>query len=155
LDRLGVLKAIDAAGATSLRGMHITAPDGTVLDARYRAIGGRQPYRDHGMALSRSVLDAILVDRLRALPAELRGGVRVSDLVVEGDRVAGVETLDAAGRRETIAAPLVIGADGRASVVAHRLGCRHAHRLRRIALVTYVSGVAGCRDAGEIFVDPP
>jgi flavin-dependent dehydrogenase len=155
LDRLGVLKAVDAAAATSLRGMRITAPDGTVLDARYRAIGGRQPYRDHAMALSRSVLDAILVDRLRALPVELREAVRVSDLVVEGDQVTGVETLDAAGRRETITAPLVVGADGRASVVAHRLGCRHAHRLRRIALVTYVRGVAECRDAGEIFVDPP
>jgi flavin-dependent dehydrogenase len=101
------------------------------------------------------VLDAVLADRLRALPVELREGVRVTDLVVEGDRVAGVETLDAAGRSQTIAAPLVIGADGRASVVAHRLGCRRPHRLRRIALVTYVRGLDGCRDVGEIFVDPP
>jgi len=155
LDRLGVLKAIDASGAVPLQGMRITAPDGTVLEARYRAIDGRQPYRGHAMALSRSLLDSILVDRLRALPVELREGVRVTDLVVEGDRVTGVETLDAEGRRETIAAPLVIGADGRASVVAHRLGCRHPHRLRRIALVTYVRGLADCRDVGEIFVDPP
>jgi menaquinone-9 beta-reductase len=155
LDRLGVLKAIDAAGATPLAGMRITAPDGTVLEARYRAIDGRQPYRGHAMALSRSVLDAILVDRLRALPVDVREGVKVTDLVIEGDRVAGVETLDSEGRSETIAVPLVIGADGRASVVAHRLGCRHPHRLRRIALVTYVSGLADCRDVGEIFVDPP
>ena len=155
LDRLGVLKAIDAAGATPIGGMRITAPDGTVLEARYRAIDGRQPYRGHAMALSRSVLDSILVDRLRALPVEFRENVRVTDLVIEGDRVAGVEALDAEGRRQTIAAPLVIGADGRASVVAHRLGCRHPHRLRRIALVTYVTGLADCRDVGEIFVDPP
>jgi menaquinone-9 beta-reductase len=155
LDRLGVLKAIDAAGAAPLQGMRITAPDGTVLEARYRAIDGRQPYRDHAMALSRSLLDSILVDRLRALPVDLREGVRVTDLVVEGDRVAGVETLDGEGRRETIAAPLVVGADGRASVVAHRLGCRHPHRLRRIALVTYVTGLPACRNVGEIFVDPP
>ena len=155
LDRLGVLKAIDAAGAAPLQGMRITAPDGTVLEARYRAIDGRQPYRDHAMALSRSVLDSILVDRLRALPVDLREGVRVTDLVVKGDRVTGVETLDAEGRRETIVAPLVVGADGRASVVAHRLGCRHPHRLRRIALVTYVTGLPDCRDVGEIFVDPP
>src|SRR5262249_59784012 len=118
LDRLGVLKAVDAAGATSLRGMRITAPDGTVLDARYRAVDGRQPYRDHAMALSRSALDAILVDRLRALPVDLREGVRVTDLLIEGDRVRGGETLDGAGRRGTIGAPLVICADGRASIVA-------------------------------------
>jgi flavin-dependent dehydrogenase len=89
------------------------------------------------------------------LPVDLRERVRVSDLRFEGDRVTGVETVDAAGRRETFRAALVVGADGRASVVAHRLGCRRPHRLRRIALVTYVTGLAGCRDAGEIFVDPP
>jgi len=155
LDRLGVLKAVDAAGATPLLGMRITAPDGTTLEARYRAIDGRRPYRDHAMALSRSVLDAVLTDRLRALPADFREGVRVTDLIIEGDRVAGVDTLDAGGRRQTITAPLVVGADGRASVVAHRLGCRRPHRLRRIALVTYVRGLSDCRDVGEIFVDPP
>src|SRR5262249_39020732 len=140
---------------TPLGGMRITAPDGTVLEARYRAIDGRQPYRDHAMGLSRSLLDSILVDRLRALPVDLREGVRVTGVVVEGAQVTGVETLAGEGRRETIRAPLVIGADGRASVVAHRLGCRHPHRLRRIALVTYVSGLADCHDVGEIFVDPP
>ncbi len=155
LDRLGVLKAVDAAGATPLLGMRITAPDGTALEARYRAIDGRRPYRGHAMALSRSVLDAVLADRVRALPVDFREGVRVTDLILEGDRVAGVETLDAGGRRQTIGAPLVVGADGRASVVAHRLGCRRPHRLRRIALVTYVTGLPDCRDVGEIFVDPP
>ena len=155
LDRLGVLKAVDAAGATPLLGMRITAPDGTALEARYRAIDGRRPYRDHAMALSRSVLDAVLADRVRALPVDFREGVRVTDLILDGDRVAGVETLDADGRRQTIGAPLVIGADGRTSVVAHRLGCRRPHRLRRIALVTYVTGLTDCRDVGEIFVDPP
>jgi len=155
LDRLGALKAIDAAGAAPLLGMRITSPDGTVLDARYRATGAGRPYRDHAIALSRSVLDAILVDRLRALPVDLREGVRVTDLVIEGDRVTGVEAVDSAGRSESIRAPLVVGADGRASVIAHRLGCRQPHRLRRIALVTYVAGLADCRDVGEIFVDPP
>ena len=155
LDRLAVLKAVDAAGATPLYGMRITAPDGTVLDARYRAIDGRRPYREHAIALSRTRLDAVLADRLRTLPLEFREGVRVTDLVVEPDRVTGVTTFDADGRQRTITAPLVVGADGRSSVVAHRLGCRRPHRLRRMALVTYVRGIADCRDVGEIFVDPP
>ena len=49
----------------------------------------------------------------------------------------------------------MIGADGRASVIAQRLGCRRPHRLRRLALVTYVRGLPDCREVGEIFVDPP
>lgn len=155
LDRLGVLKTLDAAGAAPLLGMRITGPDGTRLTGTYRAIGPWRPYRDHALAVARQTLDATLVDRLRVLPVELREGVRVTDVLREGGRIAGVETLDADGRAEQVRAALVVGADGRSSVVAQRLGCRRAHRLRRIALVTYVTGIEGCRDHGEIFVDPP
>jgi flavin-dependent dehydrogenase len=155
LDRLGVLKALDAAGAAALTGMRITAPDGTVIEGRYRTVGPWRPYRGHALGAPREVLDAVLVDRLRALPVDLRERVRVTDVVREGDRVVGVEALAADVGRHVIRAPLIIGADGRASVVAQRLGCRRPHRLRRMALVTYAQGIAGCRDVGEIFVDPP
>ena len=155
LDRLGVLKTLDAAGAAPLAGMRITAPDGTVVTGTYGAVGGWRPYREHAMGVGRAALDGALADRLRALPVGLREGVRVTDLVLEHEQVTGVLALDAGGGPLTFHAPLVIGADGRASVVAQRLGCRRPHRLRRMALVTYVSGVDGCRDYGEIFVDPP
>ena len=155
LDRLGVLKAVDAGGAVALAGMRITAPDGTVLDARYGDVGGFRPYCGHAIGVSRAALDGALLDRLRALPVELGEGVRVTDLVVEPGRVAGVIGVDAAGGRVEARAPIVVAADGRASVIAHRLGCRRPHRLERMALVTYVEGVPDCRDVGEIFVDPP
>jgi flavin-dependent dehydrogenase len=155
LDRLGALKAIDAAGAPVLAGMRITAPDGRVLEGRYRAIGAWRPYRDGALAIPRAVLDAALTERLRGAPVDLREQVRVTDAIVEGSRVVGVEAIDAGGRRHDLRAPLVIAADGRASVIAQRLGCRRPHRLRRMALVTYVRGLDDCRDVGEIFVDPP
>ena len=154
LDRLGALKAVDAV-ASPLRGMRITAPDGRKLVGRYHAIGSWRPYREHAMALSREVLDSILVDRVRALPVELSEGVRVTDVVVSGDRVGGVEAVEADGRRLTLLAPLTVAADGRASVVAQRLGLRRPHRLRRMALVTYVEDVPDLGHFGEIFVDPP
>jgi menaquinone-9 beta-reductase len=155
LDRLGVLKTVDAAGAVPLAGMRITAPDGSVIAGTYRAVGAYRPYRDHAMGVGRGTLDGVLAERLRALPIDLRQGVRVTDVLREDRRVVGIAAIDAAGAPLTLRARLVIGADGRASVVAHRLGCREPHRLRRMALVTYVAGVDGCRDHGEIFVDPP
>jgi flavin-dependent dehydrogenase len=155
LDRLGVLKSIDLAGAVPLAGMRITAPDGTVLDARYGAVGAFRPYRDHAMGVSRATLDGALLDRVRALPVDLREGVRVTDVVVEHDRVVGVRAADATGAGLEVRARVVIAADGRTSVIAHRLHCRHPHPLARMALVTYVTGVRDCRDVGEIFVDPP
>jgi flavin-dependent dehydrogenase len=135
--------------------MRITAPDGTRLQGVYRARGDFRPYRGHALGISRAVLDGALVERVRALGVDFREGVRVTDVVRADDDVAGVLATDEHGAALTLRAPLVIGADGRASAVAHRLGCRQPHRLRRMAVTTYVSGVDGCRDAGEIFIDPP
>jgi len=155
LDRLGVLKALDAAGAAPIAGMRITGPDGTAVTGTYRAIGRWRPYRDHALGVSRETLDATLVDRVRTLPVDFREGVRVTDVVLDGRRVTGVRAVDQQHREVTFQAPLVVGADGRASVVAHRLGCRRPHRLRRMALTTSVSGLDNCRGFGEIFIDPP
>jgi flavin-dependent dehydrogenase len=155
LDRLGVLKTVDAGGAVAMSGMRITAPDGTVLDARYGAVGGFRPYREHAIGVPRATLDGALLERVRALPIDLRTGVRATEVLVEAGRVTGVGGMDAAGARVEARGRVLIAADGRASVIAHRLGCRRRHRLARMALVTYVSGVPGCRDVGEIFVDPP
>jgi geranylgeranyl reductase family protein len=155
LDRLGVLKALDVAGAVPLGGMRITAPDGTTVVGRYREIGGWRPYRQHAMGVARASLDGALVERLRGVPIDLRERTRVVDVLVEDGRVVGVRAEDPDRRPLEVRARVVVGADGRASVVAQRLGCRRPHRLRRMALITHVSGLADCHELGEIFVDPP
>ncbi|MBM3219135.1 MAG: FAD-dependent oxidoreductase [Candidatus Rokubacteria bacterium] len=155
LDRLGVLKALDAAGAVPLAGMRITAPDGRTIEARYRPVGPWRPYRDHALALPRETFDATLADRLRLAPVDFRERVRVTDVVVEDGRVTGVDAVGADGTTRRFTARLVVAADGRASVVAQKLGLRRAHRLQRMALVTYLGGLRDVADVGEIFVDPP
>jgi menaquinone-9 beta-reductase len=155
LDRLGVLKAVDAAGAQPLSGMRIVAPDGTVLDGRYPTSGRWRGYRDHALAIRREVFDRILLERARALPVDVRERHRVTGLIVEGGLVRGVKAEDAEGAPVELRARLVVGADGRASVVAHALGLVRPHRLRRLALIRHVSGVEGLGDRGEIYVDPP
>jgi flavin-dependent dehydrogenase len=107
------------------------------------------------MGVARATLDGALVERLRAAPIDLREQTRVVDLIVEDGRVVGVRAEDRDRGPLEVRARVVVGADGRVSLVAQRLGCRHPHRLRRMALITYVSGLADCRDLGEIFVDPP
>jgi flavin-dependent dehydrogenase len=154
LDRLGVLKVVDAA-AWPLRGMRITAPDGTEVVGTYRAVGAWSPYRQHGMAIRRLTLDAALADRLRLLPVDFREEIRVTDLLLDGPAVVGVAACEAGGRTLALRAPLVVGADGRSSIVAQRLGCRSRHPLARMALVTYVSGLSGFAERGEVYVDPP
>ncbi|MGH7365430.1 MAG: NAD(P)/FAD-dependent oxidoreductase [Candidatus Rokuibacteriota bacterium] len=155
MDRLGVLKAVDAAGAQPLSGMRITAPDGTVVDGAYPTSGRWRGYRDHALAIRREVFDRILVERARALPADVRERHRVTGLIVEDGAVRGVKAQNAGGAAVEIRSRLVVGADGRASVVAHALGLLRGHRLRRLALVRHVSGIEGLGDRGEVYVDPP
>lgn len=155
LDRLGVLKAVDKAGAVPLRGMKITAPDGTVLLADYPTQAPWRGYRDHALALPRLVFDQILLEQVKASAAEVRERHRVTDLLLEGDQVVGVAGLDAEGRAFEARAQVVIAADGRNSVVANRLGLVRPHRLRRFALLTHVEGIEGFDEHGEIYVDPP
>jgi flavin-dependent dehydrogenase len=155
MDRLGVLKAVDTAGAQPLHGMRITAPDGMVLEGTYPTSGPWRGYRDHALAIRREVFDRILVERARSLPVEVRERHRVTGLIVEDGAVAGVKAEDAAGVPLEIRSRLVVGADGRASVVAHSLGLVRPHRLQRLALIRHVSGIEGLGDRGEIYVDPP
>ena len=155
MDRLGVLKAMDAAGAQPLSGMRIVAPDGSVLDGTYPTSGPWRGYRDHALAIRREVFDRILLERARALPVDVRERHRVTGLIVEGGLVRGVKTESAEGAPMELRSRLVVGADGRASVVAHALGLVRPHRLRRLALIQHVSGVEGLGDRGEIYVDPP
>jgi geranylgeranyl reductase family protein len=154
LDRLGVLKEVDAAGQPIV-GMRIVAPDGTRLEGRYPTDGPWRGYRGHGLAIPRLVLDRLLFDRARALPIDARERHRVTDLRVRDGAVTGVRVEDAAGRAVEVAAPLVVGADGRVSVVARALGLARPHRLRRLALIQHVEGLGSLGDLGEIYVDPP
>ncbi len=155
LDRLGVLKAVDAAGAQPLHGMRIVAPDGTALDGKYPTSGPWRGYRDHALAIRREVFDRILLERARALPVDVRERHRVTGLIVDGGVVRGVKVETPEGAPVELRSRLVVGADGRASVVAHALGLVRPHRLRRLALIQHVSGIEGLGDRGEIYVDPP
>ncbi|HUM14133.1 MAG TPA: NAD(P)/FAD-dependent oxidoreductase [Candidatus Nitrosotalea sp.] len=159
LDRLGVLKAVDAAGAQPLHGMRITAPDGTVLDGAYPTSGPWRGYRDHALSIRREVFDRVLLERARSLPVDVRERHRVTGLLRDGGAaggaVVGVQAEDADGVPVEIGSRLVVGADGRASAVAHALGLLRPHRLKRLALIQHVSGIEGMSDRGEIYVDPP
>lgn len=155
LDRLGVLKAVDAAGAQPLHGMRIVAPDGTVLDGAYPTGGPRRGYRDHALAIRREIFDRVLLERARTLPVEVRERHRVTGLIRDRGAVAGVRAEAPDGAPLEIRGRLVVGADGRGSVVARALGLLRAHRLRRLALIRHVSGIEDVGDRGEIYVDPP
>ncbi len=153
LDRLGVRASLEERGARPLVGMRIHGPDGAgPVDAFYPPLAGPSRAPAWGLSVRREVLDPLLLDLARECGAEFVPGFQASDLLCDGGAVRGVEgRLN--GRLERLSARFVVGADGRASVVARRLGEVRRHlRLDKMARVGYFTGIERPEDLGEIFV---
>jgi flavin-dependent dehydrogenase len=102
-----------------------------------------------GLGPRRAALDRVLVDAALEAGAELREGFVVDDLVFEDGRVVGIEGRSA-GATVRERATLVIGADGRNSGVARRVGAPAYEEVRTLIVwyFSYWSGVPG--DALEL-----
>jgi menaquinone-9 beta-reductase len=146
LEALGAAGRVRALRPQALRGMTLVAPDGTSFSGEYG------PRREPGFALRRCALDVALLDRARDAGVEVREGWRVTDLLFEHGHVAGV-VAENGGGPAALRARLVVGAEGRRSRVARRLGFLREHRrLRKFAVRGYWEGVSGLGDHGEMHV---
>ncbi len=141
---LGVLEEILSLGPRRHVGMAVISPDGTKVLGRY---GGAA----RGLSLRRHDLDRVLLEGAR------RSGV----LTLEGARVAGFARQPrggfevTAGRAGVLRARVLVGADGRNSFVARRLGLRRSEpRHRKWAVMAHCRGVEVPDDHGEMFVTP-
>ena len=155
LSEMGALADLDASPHAELSGMRIRSPGGAIMRGDFAAGHGYRGFRDRGLAVRRTILDAILLEKARGAGARVIEGARVTGLLRDmRGRVTGVGALDAEGRTTTFNARVVIGADGLRSVVAKRLGLTRAMPWpRRLALVTHYRGVADMTDVGEMHVE--
>jgi len=117
LKRLGALKRVEALGAPRL-------PEALAGWAGHQIRGTYTPVEGigYGMCVRRPGLDAALVATAREAGAEVRERCAVAGLIRRGERVAGVRYRDPEGDEREIRAPLVVGADGRRSLVAREAG---------------------------------
>jgi menaquinone-9 beta-reductase len=146
LEALGAAARVRGLRPQPLRGMTLIAPDGTGFSGDYG------PRREPGFALRRCALDSALLDRTRDVGVEVREGWRITDLAFDEGRVAGV-VAENGGDPVSLRARLVVGAEGRRSRVARRLGFLREHRrLRKFAVRGYWEGVEGLGDHGEMHV---
>jgi flavin-dependent dehydrogenase len=151
LDRLGVVAALESAGAVALEGTAVTAADGARLQGAF-ARAGHRPFRPTGLSVSRRLLDHELAGAARRAGAELLERTTVEELLYDRGAVAGAVVRDRDGRRRTLRARLTVGADGLRSLVARRLGPRRHGRPRRVAFVAHLDGVEGMGGFAEMHV---
>lgn len=119
LGRLGVVDRLLATGAPWLEQAQVQIDD---LEARLpwpTEPGDPGP----GLCVRRPALDMILLEAAREAGVSVRTETQLTDLVRRGGRVAGVVAENEAGPLQ-LEAPLVVGADGRASKVARLVGAR-------------------------------
>ena len=155
LAAMNALSSVEESGAAQLAGMRVHAPNGATIHGEFAAQHGFRGYRDRGLAIRRTILDSILLDRAREAGVNVQEGVRVTDILRAPDnRVSGVTTIDAKGGPFEHRAELVVGADGLRSVIGRRLNLIRASRWpKRIALVAHYSGVDHSPEFGEMYVD--
>jgi len=120
LQRWGLLDSVAAAGCPAINTYAFDFGPFTLSGA---------PGADGAVSYGprRTVLDKLLVDAAAEAGAEAREGFSVESMVFEDDQVSGVRGHSKGGRTITELARVVIGADGRHSLVAQAVHPRQYH----------------------------
>lgn len=153
---MNVLDEIERSSPAHLAGMRVRAPNGQSADGEFASTHGFRGFRDHGLAVRRTILDAIVLGGARAAGARVEELVRVTDLAKDRTgRVTGVTVIASDGSAQTRTSRYVIGADGLRSVIGRRLGLTRTSRFfpKRLALVAHYRGVRDVGALGEMHVD--
>jgi flavin-dependent dehydrogenase len=145
---LGMMEALWTANPHSMQAMRVHAPGDRMFQATFREV----ELGHVALGISRYRLDHLLLQRAATAGVEIRERAHVRDLVLDHGRVVGVEVSSGAVR-ETIRAPIVIGADGHHSVISRRLGLDVPVRWpRRTGLTAHFRDLGRLGDWGEMHV---
>ncbi len=145
LDRLGLCAEL-AGGARRLEGMILHAPDFRRLVTRFPVVSGVPSF---GLALRRPDFDERMLRMASRAGAEVRMGEKVTgiDRVESGWRLR----MESGWQAE---APLLVGADGRKSLVARQSGLALTAPRKRVALHADVAALEEAPPFGEMHVFP-
>jgi flavin-dependent dehydrogenase len=156
-ERAGVRAAVEAA-SRPLEGMLLSSGTGVQVRGSY----GPGLY---ARALTRRVLDQLLVEAAVAAGAQFHDGVRVSGPLVEeaggvrrirGARLCRAGGAGAEAKPLRVPAAITIAADGRRSTLAFALGlAAQPAGIRRWAIGAYFDGLEGLGPVGEMHVRGP
>lgn len=143
LRRWGLLDRLAATGCPPL--------ERTVMDAGHAIIEGA-PIAVDGISVMyvprRTVLDKLLVDAAIEAGAEFQERCAVTDVIHDNGRVAGIRVRRNGSAETEIRAPLVVGADGKNSIVARSLQAQkyRDEGTRTCSYYSYWSGVVRAKN---------
>jgi flavin-dependent dehydrogenase len=147
-EELGVFADLDARFIRKYGATFIDASTG--VSTRYCFAEGFDKRYPHAFQVPREEFDALLLDRARALGVEVLQPAKVTEVVFDGERAAGVRVARAEPDAAVeLGAAVVIDATGRGSMLASRF--RQKRRLQGLEMTAIYSHYHGVRrDAGEL-----
>jgi len=149
LHRWGLLGELDKAGTPPTRAVRFDTGEPT-LRGHFPAWQGV----DTLYSPRRTVLDTVLAGAARAAGADVREQFRAEELVWSGGRVTGIRGSHRGEAAVTETARLVVGADGKHSLVARAVGAASYHQkpVLSFACYSYWSGLPVT--GGELYQRP-
>ena len=150
LQRWGLLGTLAAAGTPPVDRVRFDVGEGLVMHGRFPDCDGvRALYSPR-----RTLLDAMLVEAARQAGAQVRENFRVTQVTASDGRVTGIRGSSRTGPAVAETASLVIGADGKRSLVAGAVGARRYRErpVQSFASYSYWAGVPVSN--GELYQRP-
>ena len=154
LERLGILPHLRGGPFVEKHSVQFVSEHGRLSEPFYFA-----DYKSHESSrtwqVTRQEFDCLMLDNARRHGVDVREGVRVLEVLFEGERAVGVRTLDESGIEEEVRCRVVVDAAGQSGLILDRMGLRQWDPvLKKAAVWTYFKGAAreSGRDAGATLV---
>lgn len=147
LDRLGILPKLRASSFVKKHSVQFVTSNGKLSEPFYFA-----DHKPHESSQTWQVLrqdfDHMMLNHARESQVDVREGVRVLDVLFEGERAVGVKAVDESGQSFQMNAKVIVDAAGQSGIILDRLGLRQWDPLlKKAAIWTYWRGAY--RDQGR------
>ena len=154
LEELGVMPAIEREGFLPKWGATMVwGSQTTPWTWRFKETNTRHP---HSYQVWRPRFDQILLENCRDQGVDVREGHQVTDLIFDGDRVAGVRFTSEGSSPQEARAEYIVDATGQEGLIGRRLGLRRWDDFfKNLAVYAYFQSAQGLPslDENNIFIE--
>lgn len=141
LERLGLIPRMKASHFVKKYSVTFVQPDGRRSQPFYFHTRYDRETVAQTWQVLRSEFDQMLLDHAREKGAEVWEETTVQRLLMDGDRVAGVEAVGKDGTLHSLSAPITLDCSGKEAFVSNRRGWRMSDPyLNKVAVWTYYEG---------------